>query len=123
MLSDQDVIELEMAIRAFRVVVDVILGAELFIYGVQILTKDLGELISLLDLDDNIFIKNETVDMNEIYRIVAGSIFIKQNVNSEMQMIQSLLNGCPVISYNFNYVVNEIIIDQKKWLSCERRLC
>ncbi len=110
-LCDKDVIELEVVIRAFRIVADEVPESELVISGVHMLSDDIIDLIKVLNLGGNIVIDYNGNDMNQIYSSSAGSIFIKERANSELKMIQSLMNRCPVISYNFNYEVNEIIND------------
>ncbi|WP_040207127.1 glycosyltransferase [Neobacillus jeddahensis] len=112
-LSNKNKVELDLLIRAFRMVVDNNPKVTLRIYGLTKIQEDFQMLIDSLDLTDNIMIimeeEDSEVDMGKVYQNVSGAIFINNFPQINQEMIKSLRNGCPVITYDFSYETKEII--------------
>ncbi|MFP7298702.1 glycosyltransferase [Neobacillus niacini] len=111
-LGNKDEVELDMLIRSVRLLADKQPNIVLNIYGLSEIKENIAQLIEALNLRENIFIHSEEeVDLDKAYQNAVGSIFIKQTPDMNSEIIRSLRNGCPVITYDFNYEIKEIISD------------
>ncbi|MBS4218968.1 glycosyltransferase [Bacillus sp. FJAT-49711] len=102
---------LDLAIRAFKLVVDKIPTAEYHIYGFGKLEGELKRLIKELNLENNIKLKGFTSEANFIYKSAACSILTSDFEGFGMVLTESLASGTPVVSFDLKYGPKDIIRD------------
>lgn len=110
-ISENEMVLLEQVIRAFRIAMDKYSNAVLHICGTDIIDQTNIDLIENLDLAEHVEFHGAVQNMDSMYQISDISILLNASENDGLNVFQSLSAGCPVISYNKNYLVNEIITD------------
>lgn len=108
-ISENDMILLEKVIRAFRIAVDKNTSAILSICGTDILHQTNVELIESLELSKYVKFHGSLEDTRELYKSASFSMFLNDTNNDELDILESLTFGCPVISHDSNNFANEII--------------
>jgi poly(glycerol-phosphate) alpha-glucosyltransferase len=108
-LADQK--QIDHAIRAFRIVCDDLPDKRLEIYGAGKEEAKLKKLINELNLQNNVFLMGYATNINEIYSKSALSLLTSRFEGFALVILESLANGCPVVSYNIKYGPTELIQD------------
>lgn len=101
--------QIDHAIHAFRKVCDVMPDKKLEIYGTGAEAQNLQSIIKQLNLENNVFIKDYATNVDEIFSTSAVSILSSRIEGFPLVILESLANGCPVISYNIRYGPGELI--------------
>ncbi|MFG0844254.1 glycosyltransferase [Pseudomonas sp. FYR_5] len=102
---------LDRAIRAFKIVVERNPDLQLEIWGRGALADELSELISELDLDDNVSLNGYTRAPHAVYSRARCTLSTSLSEGFGLSIIESMSVGTPVISFNTNYGPIEIIDD------------
>ncbi|MBT2218049.1 glycosyltransferase [Virgibacillus dakarensis] len=102
---------LDEAIHAFKFVVNQIPEAKYYIYGYGELKKELQELIDKLNLNENVYLKDYTLNQKEVYQSAACSILTSRQEGFGMVITESMAVGTPVVSYDTKYGPKDIIED------------
>ena len=106
---------LEDAIKSFKIVAKKRKNAKLEIYGrattprEKTELKKINKLIKKWGLKNNVFIKGHITDVNQKMEESIATILTSNFEGFGMVIIESMLNGTPVISYDLNYGPSEII--------------
>ncbi len=106
---------LEDAIKSFKIVAKKRKNARLEIFGRATAPREKNELkkikklIKKLGLKNNVFIKGHTNDVNQEMEESIATILTSKFEGFGMVIIESMLNGTPVISYDIHYGPSEII--------------
>ncbi|MCE5979046.1 glycosyltransferase [Pseudomonas sp. JR33AA] len=102
---------LDRAIRAFKIVVEQNPKLQLEIWGRGALADELSELISELDLEDNVSLNGYTRVPHAVYSRARCTLSTSLSEGFGLSIIESMSMGTPVISFNTNYGPIEIIDD------------
>ncbi|PTY80819.1 hypothetical protein B5V89_00595 [Heyndrickxia sporothermodurans] len=105
----REVKQLDHAIRAFALVCKEFPNATLDIYGFGPEEENLRKLIKQLHLINNVFLKGFTNNVAEIYKSANVSLLTSDHEGFGMVVLESLANGCPVISYDIKYGPSDMI--------------
>ncbi|SEP75311.1 poly(glycerol-phosphate) alpha-glucosyltransferase [Virgibacillus subterraneus] len=97
------------SIKAFRTVVDNIPDAKLEIWGSGDQEEKLKKLIKDSDLEKNVFLKGFTHDPDKVYRRGLFSTSTSKREGFPFSILESMVNGTPVISYDIKYGPNDMI--------------
>ncbi|MBY7144661.1 glycosyltransferase [Virgibacillus sp. NKC19-3] len=108
-VNQNEMILLEQVIRAFRIAVDKTPNALLNICGTDIIDHKNMDLIRTLDLANNIEFTGVVPEMEIEYQSSVFSILLDADENNGLDVLQSLSKGCPVLSFDSSYLVNEMI--------------
>lgn len=108
-LAEDDIILLEKIIRAFRIAIDKKSTGILDICGTDILNQTNIDLIESLGLNSYVNFYGKIENMEEIYHSSHCSLFLNEAEDNQIDILQSLAQGCPVISTTSNYFANEVI--------------
>lgn len=100
-------------IKAFKKVVDKISDARLELYGFGEKENEMRELISKLNLEENVIIKGFTNNVPEVLSTAAFKIMQSKYEGQPLVILESLYNGCPVASYRTKYGPGDMIKDGK----------
>lgn len=79
------------------------------IYGSGDQEENIKELIKKKKLEENIRLMGYTNNIKDVYEKALFSIVTSKTEGFSLSILESMANGTPVISYNFNYGPNEII--------------
>lgn len=101
--------QVDHAINAFQLVVEAIPDAKLHIYGRGPLMGSLNDLIGRLNLQDSVALKGYTTDVHAVYRSAGLCIMTSRYEGAPLTVVESLMHGCPVISYDLKYGPADII--------------
>lgn len=101
--------QIDHAIEAFRAVVDAVPTATLEIYGRGQLRQSLSTQIARLGLADSVHLKGYTTDVHMAYRSAGICIMTSRFEGAPLTVVESLMHGCPVISYDLKYGPADII--------------
>lgn len=91
------------AIQAFAEVVKEVPDAKLEVWGSGDQIDNYKKLIKELKLQNNVFINGYTTNPDKIFQNALFSIFTSKSEGFGLSCLESLSNGCPVISYNVKY--------------------
>lgn len=97
------------AIKSFKIVVDKISDAKLYIFGGGPLEKSLIKLIKELKLKNNVFLMGYVDNVSEQYQQAKCSILTSEREGFGMAITESMANGTPVVSYDTKYGPSDII--------------
>ncbi|GGP07961.1 glycosyltransferase [Oceanobacillus neutriphilus] len=100
-------------IKAFKEVVREVPEARLEIWGTGEEKANYLNLITKLNLQNNIAVKGYTTDPDEIYQKGLFSAFTSVREGFGLSCLESLANGCPVISYDIKYGPADMIKNNK----------
>lgn len=105
-----NIVEAEILLRALRIVADKIPDVKLKIYGLNDEIRELVDELTLkLSLIGNVDIFKEHNIQENIYSLSECAVFVNHAENSELEMIDSLQSGCPIISFDYNFETNDIV--------------
>ncbi|WP_424475202.1 glycosyltransferase [Oceanobacillus kimchii] len=91
------------AIQAFAEVLKEVPDAKLEVWGSGDQIDNYKKLIKELKLQNNVFINGYTTNPDKIFQNALFSIFTSKSEGFGLSCLESLSNGCPVISYNVKY--------------------
>ncbi|NPC94350.1 glycosyltransferase [Bacillus sp. WMMC1349] len=97
------------AIQAFAHTVKQVPQARLEIFGFGEQEKELQNLIDQLNLQDHVFLKGFTKDPDGEFRTAAFSVLSSEYEGFGLVVLESLANGCPVVSYDLKYGPSDMI--------------
>lgn len=103
--------QLPHAIKAFAHVLRSVPDARLEIWGRGPDEKDLVALIADLGVGDHVFLKGYTDDPDKVYRRAALTLVTSKYEGFGLVILESLMNGTPVVSYDLRYGPSDIITD------------
>ena len=103
--------QLDHAIDAFAVVVRHVPDAQLRIYGRGVLSGELNQQIQRLGLAGNVSLAGFTNDPAAVYRGAALSLLTSRYEGFGLVLVESLQQGCPVVSYDLAYGPADIVQD------------
>lgn len=103
--------QVDHAVEAFRRVVDAVPDATLDIYGRGQLQQGLLTQIRRLHLGDSVKLKGYTKDVHSAYRNAGLCIMTSRYEGAPLTVVESLMHGCPVVSYDLKYGPSDIITD------------
>jgi len=98
-------------IEAFSLIANTHSEWSLSIYGEGDQEKTLAELIQTKELEDRVYLKGFTTEGQAIFENAAFSVMTSKFEGFGMVIMESLHNGCPVLSYNFKYGPRDLIQD------------
>lgn len=101
--------QIDHAIRSFKLVVENSPKKTLEIYGFGELEKNLLKLIQELNLQNNVFLKGFNSNPTEVLQTAALSILSSEYEGFGLVILESLANGCPVVSYDLKYGPSDMI--------------
>ncbi|MDQ0206812.1 poly(glycerol-phosphate) alpha-glucosyltransferase [Alkalicoccobacillus murimartini] len=113
--------KLDHAIEAIAVVQKVIPDVKLEIFGEGEERENLEELIKSLNLESNVKLLGFTDDPSEQYRNAAFSLLTSDYEGFGLVVLESLKNGCPVVSYDLKYGPSDIITHDKNGILVENK--
>src|SRR5699024_12614685 len=90
------------------------------IYGSGDQEKKLKDLIKSKGLTENVILKGYTDNIENVYKEAAFSIVTSKTEGFSLSILESMANGVPVLSYNFNYGPEDIITNGKDGLIIEK---
>ncbi|MCC2931126.1 glycosyltransferase [Bacillus sp. LBG-1-113] len=99
------------AIKAFQITAKQVPDARLEIYGFGELEKELQKLIEELNLHQNVFLKGFTENPKAEFKTAAFSALSSDYEGFGLVVLESLANGCPVVSYDLKYGPSDMIND------------
>lgn len=99
----------ELALKAFRSVVDRVPEAELHLYGFGEKKQAIIDNIKTLNLSDHVFVHDFLHDIGLAYKDAALSIMTSRVEAFCMSIMESLFFGCPVISFDIKYGPKSLI--------------
>ena len=97
------------AIRAFAHVVKHIPDATLHLFGNGCQKKELKDLVVRLKLQNSVFVGDYATEVNELYRSAGMSLLTSKEEGYPLVLMESLCQGCPVVSYDVNYGPSDVI--------------
>lgn len=101
------------SIRAFRKVVNIIPDVRLEIWGSGDQEASLKKLITSLKLEQNVYLKGFTHDPDENYQQGLFSTSTSKKEGFPFSILESMVNGTPVISYDIKYGPNDMIVSNE----------
>ena len=101
------------SIIAFQQVVKQFPDARLEIFGSGKLKSELKSKIKELHLENNVFLKGYSQDTDLIYQSSLVTLLTSKSEAFALVILESMINGTPVISYDINYGPNDIITNKK----------
>lgn len=99
------------AIKAFKIVVAAIPDAIYNIYGYGPEEQKLKALIKELGLENNVFLKGFTTNVEEVYQNSCATVLTSRYEGQPLVIGESMSYGVPVISYDITYGPSELITD------------
>ena len=103
--------QLDHAIKAFAEVITKVPDARLEIYGRGVLQGELNRLIRNKGLSANVRLAGFTDDPMKVYRGAGLSLLTSRYEGFGLVLVESLQQGCPVVSYDLRYGPSDIIED------------
>lgn len=98
-------------VAIFGKVIEKCPDAVLEIYGYGPERNNIMDVISGLNLNDKVKLCDYTENIDEIYQSADLMLFTSRSEGYGLVIMESLANGCPVVSYDINYGPSEMIID------------
>ncbi|WP_412094999.1 alpha-glucosyltransferase N-terminal domain-containing protein [Bacillus haynesii] len=99
------------AVKAFRLVVDKIPGAQLDIFGTGPDEKLIKAEIENCGLQRNVFLKGYTQDPDAEFQKAWLTISTTDFEGFGLSNMEALSNGCPVVTYDYNYGATSLVKD------------
>lgn len=99
------------AIKAFKMVALAVPEAVYNIYGYGPEEQKLKELIKELNLENNVFLKGFTTNVEEVYQNSCATLLTSRYEGQPLVIGESMAYGVPVISYDITYGPSELITD------------
>ena len=103
--------QIDHAIRAFARVVAFVPDARLEIFGNGPDEKSMADLIVKLGVADNVRLMGYTTDPSAVYQRATASMLTSRYEGFGRVILESLANGCPVVSYDIKYGPGDMIHD------------
>ena len=103
--------QLDHAIKAFAEVITKVPDARLEIYGRGVLQGELDRLIRNKGLSANVRLAGFTDDPMKVYRGAGLSLLTSRYEGFGLVLVESLQQGCPVVSYDLAYGPADIVDD------------
>lgn len=103
--------QIDHGIRAFRHVLARVPDARLEIWGQGTDRGKLDQLIKSLGLEKSVKLMGYTKSPDEVYQRASVTLLTSKYEGFGLVVQESLLNGCPVVSYDLNYGPSDIIVD------------
>lgn len=97
------------AIEAFSIFDKKVSGYKLVIYGKGKQKEILEKIIKEKNLEDKVILKGFTRNVDKVFQSSKFSIITSKYEGFGLSVLESIANGCPVISYDINYGPKEII--------------
>ncbi|MES1034935.1 glycosyltransferase [Bacillus pumilus] len=100
------------AIRSFEFVIKEVPNARLEIFGSGPQEKQLKQEIKRLDLGNNVFLKGFTQNPDAEFRTARMSLSTSVFEGCPLSIMESIVNNCPVITYNYDYGASTLVKNQ-----------
>ncbi|WP_342491030.1 alpha-glucosyltransferase N-terminal domain-containing protein [Bacillus sp. FSL R5-0422] len=100
------------AIRSFEFVIKEVPNARLEIFGSGPQEKQLKQEIKRLDLGNNVFLKGFTQNPDAEFRTARMSLSTSIFEGCPLSIMESIVNNCPVITYNYDYGASTLVKNQ-----------
>ncbi|MEB2356520.1 glycosyltransferase [Bacillus pumilus] len=97
------------AIRSFEFVVKEVPNARLEIFGSGPQEKQLKQEIKRLSLEKNVILKGFTQNPDAEFRTARMSISTSVFEGCPLSIMESIVNNCPVITYNYDYGASTLV--------------
>ncbi len=97
------------AIRSFQFVIKEVPSARLEIFGSGPQEKQLKQEIKKLNLEKNVFLKGFTQKPDVEFRTARMSISTSVFEGCPLSIMESIVNNCPVITYNYDYGASTLV--------------
>lgn len=97
------------AIKAFSIFDQTLSGYRFLIYGDGEKKEELEKLIKDNNLQDKVILKGYSKDVDKIYKTSRFSIMTSKYEGFSLAVLESIANGCPVISYDVDYGPKDMI--------------
>jgi glycosyltransferase involved in cell wall biosynthesis len=98
-------------INAFKKVIEKVPNATLELYGFGDEEDKLAGLIDELSLNNNVFLKGQTEQPDQVFAHAAFSLLTSKYEGFGLVILESLAQGCPVVAYDIKYGPSDMIID------------
>lgn len=85
--------------------------AVLEIYGDGEEKESLLRVVKRLKLENNVFFKGYALDVNKVYQSALVSVLTSESEGLPLALLESMVNGVPVISYDCKYGPSESVSD------------
>lgn len=102
---------LDHAVEAFAQVIDKVPDARLEIYGIGPERGKLQALIESRGLHHSVRLRGYSANIDEVYQRASLSVLTSKHEGFGLVLLESLQNGCPVVSYDVKYGPSDIITD------------
>ncbi|CUB16621.1 putative poly(glycerol-phosphate) alpha-glucosyltransferase [Bacillus safensis] len=100
------------AIRSFEFVIKEVPNARLEIFGSGPQEKQLKEEIKRLNLEKSVFLKGFTQNPDAEFRTARMSVSTSVFEGCPLSIMESIVNNCPVITYNYDYGASTLVKNQ-----------
>src|SRR5699024_9933544 len=84
--------------------------------------SELKSKIKELHLENNVFLKGYSQDTDLIYQSSLVTLLTSKSEAFALVILESMINGTPVISYDINYGTNDIITNKKNGYLIEENI-
>lgn len=108
------------SIKAFSKVVQHVPEAKLEIWGHGNYSKKYKQEIKKLNLNKSVKLKGYTRKPNKVYQSAAFSLMTSRSEGFSLGVMESMVNGAPVISYDISYGPSDMIIDGENGILVEK---
>nr|WP_285848049.1 MULTISPECIES: glycosyltransferase [unclassified Mesobacillus] len=98
-------------IKAFKKVIEKVPNATLELYGFGDEEAKLANLINDLSLNENVFLKGQTEEPDQVFAHAAFSLLTSKYEGFGLVILESLAQGCPVVAYDIKYGPSDMITD------------
>lgn len=102
---------IEDAVSAFAIVAQKIPAATLEIYGTGEEKQAIKAKIDELQLNNNVFLKGHTNDPDGQFQSAALTISTSHYEGFGLSNMEALVNGCPVVTYDYDYGAKNLVKD------------
>ncbi|PTK05789.1 hypothetical protein BU001_13880 [Mammaliicoccus sciuri] len=90
------------------------------IYGSGDQENNIKNLIKIKGLEKNIILMGYTSNIKEVYENALFSIVTSKTEGFSLSILESMANGTPVLTYDFNYGPSEIIVNNEDGIIIEK---
>lgn len=108
------------SIKAFSKVIQHVPEAKLEIWGHGNYSKEYEQEIKKLNLNKSVKLKGYTRKPNKVYQSAAFSLMTSRSEGFSLGVMESMVNGAPVISYDISYGPSDMIIDGENGILVEK---
>lgn len=112
--------QLDHAIKAMKIVIKALPETSLHIFGDGNEMSNLAQLIINLDLSKHVFLDGFSANPTAEYLHSDLSLFTSHYEGFGLTVLESLSQGCPVVSYDLPYGPSDMIIDSKNGYLVDR---